>query len=349
MSIHRIFEARDTVGLSSTQVLLKPDVFENNTLIKEYIYCISEKTLIRINEKKILFLPFLNDEKMDREYLINNKVILIKKINKEFYGYFKIKDVINNNLEDNKEYSKLIKEYNLCEIENLCFLEYNKINVFEHKILFKNILNNEIKLPKMNNYNLCEFNCSKIIAIINNNISKIKNIKLEEDNLIIEGDNLKIEEDNLLIEGDNLKIESDNLKIEGDNLKIEEDNPIIEGNNIYFNIPILWIPCIKLKKYIKINKISKPTIKIHYKTCINCEVNNNNRFDIDFDNKILFNSCLDKEELNSIIKSYSYAERYFNKQTIINSYQYEKNKINIISIKEDYVLNKYDDCLFIIF
>jgi hypothetical protein len=310
-------------------------IFENNILIKEYIYCISEKILIKINEKKILFLPFLNDEKIDREYLINNKVILIKKTNKEFYGYFKIKDIITNNLEDNKEYIKLIKEYNLCEIENLCFLEYNKINVFDHKILFKNILNNEIKLPKINNYNLCEFNCSKIINIINNNISKIKNLKIDEDNL-------KIEEDNLKIDEDNLKIDEDNLKIEEDNLKIEEDN-------IYFNIPILWIPCTKLKKYIKINKISKPTIRVHYKTCINCEVNNNNRFDIDFDNKILFNSCLDKEELYSIINCYSYAERYFNKQTIINSYQYERNKINIISIKEDNVSNKYDDCLFIIF
>jgi hypothetical protein len=161
-------------------------------------------------------------------------------------------------------------------------------------------------------------------------------------------------EDNItIIEDKDNKDNKDKDKDNKDNKDKDKDNKDKdiekEENNIYFNIPILWIPCKKLKKYITVQKISKPTIKNHYKTCINCEINNNNRLDIDFDNKILFNNCLDKEELDSIIKSYLYGEKYYNKQSIITSYEYEKNKINIIWVKEDYTCNKYDDCLFIIF
>ena len=240
-------------------------------------------------------------------------------------------------------------------------MEYDKINVFEYKILFKNIASDEIRLPKssMNNYNLYEFKCSKVINIINNYITKILKINDIDDKLLKK--NIKNDKNIKNNKNINSKKEYDNVyihdKIEKDNNVIIDNNTIdnnkveniVIDNNIYFNIPILWIPCIKLKKYIKMQKISKPTIRNHYKTCINCEINNNNRFDIDFDNKILFNNCLDKEELNSIIRSYSYGERYYNKQNIISSYEYEKNKINIICIKEDYILNKYDDCLFIIF
>jgi hypothetical protein len=280
--IHSISETRDTsldkklrsndknlIQSNFLSFLPKPGV-----LIKEHIYCISEKLLLIVNSKKLLFLPYLNNEKIEREYLINNKVLLIKKINKEFYGYFIIKNVIHT---DNTEYSKLIIEYNLCEIENLYFLEYKKINIFEYKILFKDILNNnEIKLPRMNNYNLYEFNCSKIIKIINN-------IKEE----IIKEEITKEEVDKNIIE--NCKEEI--TKEEVDKNIIENCNDEVNDNIIYFNIPILWIPCSKLKRYIKNQKISKPTIKNHYKTCINCEINNNNRFDIDFENKRYTNKC----------------------------------------------------------
>jgi len=160
------------------------------------------------------------------------------------------------------------------------------------------------------------------------------------------------------------KIKDDNIKdnkIEDD--KIEDDK--IEDDIINFNIPILWIPCIKLRKYVRAQKISKPTIKNHYRTCKNCEINNNNRLEIDFDNKILFNNCMDKDEFDSIINSYLLAQEYSNKKSIINKYEYQNDKINIICIKEDYIHNKgiennskskfdklllnYNECLFIIF
>ena len=54
-------------------------MIRENDIIKENLYCISDKILTTINLKNILFLPFLNDEKISREYLINNIVILIKK------------------------------------------------------------------------------------------------------------------------------------------------------------------------------------------------------------------------------------------------------------------------------
>ena len=300
----------------------------NDSVSLSYIYNISNINTLKLKTKCI---PFINYEKIDNTNIINSLILLIKKHTKEVYGSIKVKDIITK---ENDEYRDIIKEYGICELDNLYFIKFNKIKKYKLSILIKN-LDSKLILPKMNQlYNIYNFDCYLVLELIKKYINKINLISNNTINIINNKDNE--EEDNKEEDNEDKEDNEDN-----------EDNEEDKDKTIYFNIPILWIPCSKLLKYIKNNKISKPTIKKHYTKCITCEINNNNRLDIDFENKIILNNCKEKDEIESIINRYLMCSKYENSESKIREYEYIEDKINIIWIKDE--KHKYNECLFIIF
>ena len=116
---------------------------------------------------------------------------------------------------------------------------------------------------------------------------------------------------------------------------------------VIMGIPILWVPCEKLKSNIKNDKIVKNNLHSHYTTCDMCEIVNNNKNEIELD-KILFTykTNENEEEMDELIKYYKFAKNYvMTKKEFKNNY--DSNKLNLLYYKNsDEPI--YDECIFII-
>jgi len=292
-----------------------------------YLYTITSKEIKKINNISFKYIPYINEvnscilDSNDIKNLINSKVLLIKKPN-IFYGYTIIKNIIIKKSNENL-YNMMVKKYNICELYNLYFIEYDRIIKFKCNITFKDL--NEIKLPKMNEYNLVKYDCNNIIKMINNII-----------------DEKKIDSDESSESDTESKLES----------KLENDD---DTDIIIMKIPILWIPCNKLKKNIDSSRINRKMFITHYTKCELCEINNNNRINIDINNNLLFKECCIKpesismidNEIEEIIDKYQNILTYKISKNKYNEYEYDENKINLIYNKD--INEKYKGCIFILY
>lgn len=308
-----------------------------------YLYTITSKEIKKINNISFKYIPYINEvnsgilDSTEINSLINSKVLLIKKPN-IFYGYTIIKNIIIKKSNENL-YNMMVKKYNICELYNLYFIEYDRIIKFKYNITLKDL--NEIKLPKMHEYNLLKYDCNKIIKMITNIIDEKK----------------KIDSDESSESETELELES----------KLENDKDM---DIMIMKIPILWIPCNKLKKNIDSSKINRKMFISHYTKCELCEINNNNRINIDLNNNLLFKECCIKpetvsvipaipaipvipiisvidDEIEEIIDKYQKTLTYKISKNKYNEYEYDENKINLIYNKD--INEKYKGCIFILY
>jgi hypothetical protein len=131
------------------------------------------------------------------------------------------------------------------------------------------------------------------------------------------------------------------------------NNEITDNEIIELSIPILWIPCSGLIKIFNESRLFKKILETHYKKCEKCEINNNNRFDLDFSKKIVvkeiertLKSSSENEEIDAIIKCYQFSNKLIDTQDKFDLYEYDETKINIIYYKD--IDNIYNKCLFIL-
>lgn len=283
----------------------------------EYLY-ISEWCVIKYTFNNN-YLPFINNENIDTDKLVDNKILIYLKSNKKkssisgFYGHCIIKELINK---DSEIYEGLINKYNLCQIDNLLFISFDDIVKFDNIIsltdynkLCTTLGLDKIKLPKiMELYNVYPYDIDTVIDNIDNEYTD-------------ETENEESEE--------------------------EEDEEINETDDemIEYNVPILWIPCNDIIERMDNSTIKKSLLLEHYKKCEKCDINDNNKFPLEFNKKINLLYIEEKTTLiNNIINAYTHAKKYLDKLEIIDDIN--NDIINMIYYRCEDEL--YDKCIFVV-
>lgn len=315
----------------------------NSTFISKY--CIDNS--IKYKTKKYDYLPIINTSGKDINELANSKfMIYLKcvKLNKSskagYFGYFTGEHIlINNNIKqqhkikssddikvDDLLYRIMIQNYSLCELPNLVFIKYDTVIPFNNlitptkfgEICKKNNFQSEKISTKLNCLNVVNYNIDEPIDYIE------REFENEEE------------------EDDEKENEEENEK----NGKDEEE----DINVVVMNIPIVWNPCNEIIDKMENMDIKKKDILEHYKKCDICEVVDNNRIAINFDNKKINLHIKQNEEdtnfINKIIDDYQLTKKYIEKNNLFEDFGLEENKINIIYYKCEGEL--YNNSFFII-
>jgi hypothetical protein len=257
-----------------------------------------------------------------------------------FVGYLNIINIIDNKHEN---FETFCNYYGLHNINNLCFILYDKINYFVklYTLLFINkSYNKSIKIPNgMNFYDIHNLKIN-MIKLINDLIIKNNNDKI----IIIDDVDKKSSEINQC----HLEIQ-DTVK---DNQNIKKNKVIIDNVNkiekdILLQIPILHIPCKKLEEILKKKEFNYETINKHYNKCRECEIINNNNFQLELIDNINYKIISNINELDKILYYYNHPNEKFNiSSQIFKDCGYDLNKINLIYC--DTCEELYDNCLFFI-
>ena len=279
-----------------------------------YIYIINNKDFLKFKNNKNKCIPFTNNRELSLEDISINKILIyiqssIFSKKQGFIGSFKIKNIIKKNI-DNDYFNKLLSYYDLYE-NNIYFLECDEI-IFYEDIITMYQINKYLKKE-----NKKFFTISKNIEIYDLYLPKTNNLFNTIDYLINQEKNIK---------------------------EVE----IIESEKITFQIPILWIPCTNLKQKLDKCKVSFKLFKNHYKKCINCEIVNNNKLDLEFDIKILFKHTNNNDEIKNIINSYNSLTNFNKTELECIDYEYDTTKINIIYCRDKNHSILYSNCLFIL-
>ena len=88
------------------------------------------------------------------------------------------------------------------------------------------------------------------------------------------------------------------------------------------NIPIVWNPCNIIIEKMDNSSIKKIDIISHYKKCDSCDITDNNRIKLEFENKKINLQIKEdeegKEEVDCIINFYQSDKKYIEKKPIFD-------------------------------
>ena len=285
------------------------------------------------------YLPIINSLKLDLDELANSQFLIYLKCVKAtkstisgFYGYFTGEHILIKNKQksqiknkeldkniicvDDAEYKLMVRNYNLCDMDNLIFVKYSTLNPFKSitsvktykTICEKHDIQIEKLPPRSNCLNIAPDNTDPTIKYIEFELEK----EIEDD----EEDDEEEEDE----EGEDEDEEVGNK---------EEDM----GDKIGMGIPIVWNPCKVIIGKMDDLTIKKLDISTHYKNCELCDITDNNRIKLVFDKRkvnLQTKHFENKEHMDSIINSYQLDKKYIEKKTIFDEMSFSEDKINIV-------------------
>jgi hypothetical protein len=336
---------RNNIIIKEEQSINKFLYILDHTFVKKY--CASSS--VQYKPVKYDYLPIINTTKFSLEELSKSKFLIYlkcvastKSLKAGFFGYFLGQKILINSKQekqiknselviiDDLEYKKMVFNYNLCDMDNLIFIRYEIITSFKSIIKplkYKNICQeNNIQFEKTPS----RINCLNIV-----------NYKIDEP--------IKYIEQELQKEEDEEDEEDEDEEDEDDKVNKEEENEE-EKDIIMMSIPIVWNPCKIIINKMDNLSIKKTDIIAHYKKCDYCDITDNNRIKLEFEN-IKINLQIKegdegKKQVDSIINFYHNDTKYIEKKSIFDNNVLFEDRINMIYYK--YEEEIYDKSFFII-
>lgn len=345
---------RNNIIIKEEQEINKFLYILDHTFVKKYCEC----STTQYKSIKYDYLPIINTTNFSLEELTKSKFLIYLKCVKAtkstksgFFGYFLGQKILINSKQekqiknselviiDDLEYKKMVFDYNLCDMDNLVFIRYETITSFKTIIAplrYKNICQeNNIQFEKTPS----RINCLNIV-----------NYKIDEPIKYIEQELQKEEDEEENEDEENEDEEDENDDEDGEDKVNKEEENEEEKDIIMMTIPIVWNPCKIIIDKMDNLSIKKIDIITHYKKCDYCDITDNNRIKLEFENIKINLQIKDgdegKKQVDSIINFYHNDKKYIEKKCIFDNNLLFEDKINMIYYK--YEEEIYDKSFFII-